>query len=367
MKKHHQLLLASVLGCALSAAEASTLYGTLSNFDVFNDSTSNYYGFEIEMEGLDISGVAGYNGSYYTYPSFSYGAGQVISANDPSTSTLRTLVRYFNGGANSTLPFVGSISPTDGHTCIQTTGCEHFGVALNGTPSTTRYYWLDQAGTRATQVNLVGMPVINVIPQAPAQQGQPAPPPVVQMEIEAPEAPEAAPGDKFSDAVWVKIMKTELDSEHMADLDDLMADNHEKIADESDENAVEVEWKILQRRLDKPDAQQNKFKLEAQAGENAEQVLRTYQFYAFTGGYSEEHEAVCAGEAGDCEDAIAGFLQDNPGLVPEYIGRLLGQQMVAVNLNGPLDVPQVPIPGTIWLFGSALAGLFGFMRRKNQL
>ncbi len=367
MKKHHQLLLASLIGCSLSTAEASTLYGTLSNFDVFNDSTSNYYGFEIEMEGLDISDVAGYNGSYYTYPSFSYGEGQVISANDPNTSTLRTLVRYFNGGANSTLPFVGSISPTDGHTCIQTQGCEHFGVALNGTPNTTRYYWLDQAGVRTTQVSLVGMPVINVIPQAPAQQGQPAPPPVVQMEIEAPEAPEAAPGDKFSDAVWVKIMKTELDSEHMADLDDLMADNHEKIADESDENAVEVEWKILQRRLDKADAQQNKFKLEAQAGENAEQVLRTYQFYAFTGGYSEEHEAVCAGTEGDCEDAIADFLLQNPGQVPEYIGRLLGQQMVAVNLNGPVDVPQVPVPGAIWLFGSALAGLFGFMRRKSQL
>jgi hypothetical protein len=365
MKKHHQLLLASLIGCSLNAAEASTLYGTLSNFDVFNDSTSNYYGFEIEMEGLDISDVAGYNGSYYTYPSFSYGEGQVISANDPNTSTLRTLVRYFNGGANSTLPFVGSISPTDGHTCIQTQGCEHFGVALNGTPSTTRYYWLDQAGSRATQVNLIGMPVITVVPQGPAQQ------PVVQMEIgiappdaEAPEPPE---GIKFSDAVWVKIMKTELDSEHMADLDDLMAHNKDKIADESDENAVEVEWKILQRRLDKPDDQQNKFKLEAQAGENAEQVLRTYQFYAFTGGYSEEHEAICDGTEGDCENAIADFLLQNPGQVPGYIGKLLGQQMVAVNLNGPVNVPQVPVPGAVWLFGSALAGLFGFMRRKNRL
>ena len=369
MKKHHQLLLASLIGCSLNAAQASTLYGTLSNFDVFNDSTSNYYGFEIEMEGLDISDVAGYNGSYYTYPSFSYGEGQVISANDPNTSTLRTLVRYFNGGANSTLPFVGSISPTDGHTCIQTQGCEHFGVALNGTPSTTRYYWLNQAGSRATQVSLVGMPVINVIPQAPAQQGQPAPPPVVQMEIAAPEAPEAAPGDKFSDAVWVRIMKTELDSEHMADLDDLMAHNKEKIADEHDnnDNGVEVEWKILQRRLDKPDDLQNKFKVEAQAGEGAEQVLRTYQFYAFTGSYDAEHEAMCADEAGDCENVIADFLQQNPDQVPEYIGKLLGQQMVAVNLNGPVNVPQVPVPGAVWLFGSALAGLFGFMHRKNQL
>jgi len=369
MKKHHKLLLASLIGCSLNVAQASTLYGTLSNFDVFNDSTSNYYGFEIEMEGLDISDVAGYNGNYYTYPSFNYGEGQVISKNDPNTKALKTLVRYFNGGANSTLPFVGSISPTDGHTCIQTQGCEHFGVALNGTPSTTRYYWLNQAGSRATQVSLVGMPVINVIPQAPAQQGQPAPPPVVQMEIAAPEAPDALPDHKFSDAVWVRIMKTELDSEHMADLDDLMAHNKEKIADEHDnnDNGVEVEWKILQRRLDKPDDLQNKFKVEAEAGENAEQVLRTYQFYAFTGGYSEEHEAICDGVEGDCENAIADFLQQNPDQVPGYIGKLLGQQMVAVNLNGPVNVPQVPVPGAVWLFGSALAGLFGFMRRKNQL
>jgi hypothetical protein len=41
--------------------------------------------------------------------------------------------------------------------------------------------------------------------------------------------------------------------------------------------------------------------------------------------------------------------------------------MVAVNLNGPVEVPQVPVPGAVWLFGSSLVGLFGFMRRKSQL
>ncbi|MDD2758730.1 MAG: hypothetical protein PHH11_00395 [Methylomonas sp.] len=347
--------LAGILSSGI--VSASTIYGSLSNFDVFNDSPNPYYGFEIELEGLDSSSVAGYNGNYYTYSNWHYGMGSVSSANG------NTLVRYYNGSSAMTSPYNGSISATDGHTCITVSGCEHFGVALNGNPTATRYYWLDQNGDRATQVSLIGMPSINVIPQDPVAPGQPAPPPIVQMQIEA---PEAAPGAKFSDAVWVKIMKTELDSEHMAALDDLMADNPDKIADANDPNAVEVEWKILQRKVSNPDAVQGKFLSEDQAGASAEQVLRTYQFFAFAGEYDPEHEAICGEEAGDCEDVIANFLQENSGEIPSYVGRLIGQQMVAVNLNGPIELPPalVPVPGAIWLFGSVLMGWLVVVRRK---
>lgn len=352
-------LLGSITLLGNSAVMASTTYGTLGNFDVFNDSdTNSYYGFEIELEGLDSSSIANYNGNYYTYTNWHYGAGQVSTVNG------NTIVRYYDNGAHSTAPYTSPITNTGGHSCITIDGCEHFGLALNGAPTASRYYWLDQNGNRTTTVSLIGAPIANVYqPPAPAP-GAALPPPQVQFVVEAPEAPEKLEADqKFSDAVWVKVMKTELDLENMANLNDLMANNPDKIADAA-QDGVEVEWKLLQRRLDDPNGVNNKLDSGAQeAGKNAEQVLRTYQFFAFTGKYDAEHEAECV-DVGTCEDD----LQDDIANVDLYVGRLLGQQMVAANLNGPVEFPaQVPLPGAIWLFGSALAGFLGISRRQKTI
>lgn len=355
-RKLISLLLGTGAILASNSVFASTTFGTLSNFDVFNDSTTNsYYGFEIELEGIDSSSIANFNGNFYTFRNWHYGSGQISTANGS------TIVRYYDGGVHSTSPFNSPITNTGGHSCITIDGCEHFGLALNGAPTASRYFWLDQAGNRATAVNLIGAPIVNVV-QAPAPApGVPAPAPQVQFVMEAPEAPEAPEANqKFSDAVWVKVMKTELDLEHMSDLDDLMADNPDQIAD-AENDGVEVEWKLLQRRLDDPNGVNNKLDSGLQdAGANAEQVLRTYQFFAFTGTYDPEHEATCL-EAGSCEDD----LQNDPANIDLYVGRLLGQQMVAANLNGPIEFPaQVPLPGAVWLFGSVLAGFTGISRRK---
>ncbi|QPK63604.1 VPLPA-CTERM sorting domain-containing protein [Methylomonas sp. LL1] len=356
-------LIAALLGGAgligANTAMASTTYGTLGNFDVFNDSTTNsYYGFEIELEGLDPSSIANYNGNYYTFQNWHYGSGQVSGVNG------NTIIRYYDGGVHATAPYTTPITNTGGHSCITIDGCEHFGLALNGNPTASRYYWLDQSGNRSTAVNLIGAPIVNVVQPAPQAPGNPQQPAVVQFVVEAPEAPEAPQSQKFSDAVWVKVMKTELDIDHMADLDDLMANNPDKIADKNDANAVEVEWRLLQRRLAlDPDDPQNKLDSgEQEAGVNAEQVLRTYQYFAFAGTYNEEHEATCT-DVGTCEDDLA----DDANNIDLYVGRLIGQQMIAANLNGPIEFPaQVPVPGAVWLFGSALAGFIGISRRKRS-
>lgn len=342
--KSTSLFAGGMLMLSAGIGQASTTYGTLSNFDVFNDSSTNhYYGFEIELEGIDSSMIPSYNGSYYTFPNWHYGSGQV------STDPLgKVIVRYYDGGKSSTMPYTTPITDTSGHSCIQINGCEHFGLAINGSPTASRYFWLDQTGNRSTQVNLMGAPIITVNPPDP-NNGQAVA--QAQFVLEAPEGPENPDKDqKFADAVWVKVMKTELDLEHMADLDDLMADNREKIADDTDVNGVEIEWKLLQRRLDKPDDIQNKLDSKKQdVGENAEQVLRTYQFFAFTGDYNEEHEAKCL-DVGTCEDDLK-----DPANVDRFVGRLLGQQMVAANLNGPIPFPaQVPVPGAVWMFGTTL-------------
>ena len=39
---------------------------------------------------------------------------------------------------------------TNGHACVNTDGCEHFGFSVSGAPPTTaRYYWLDSVPNAA--------------------------------------------------------------------------------------------------------------------------------------------------------------------------------------------------------------------------
>lgn len=328
-------------GCGEAAA---SVYGTLSNFDVFNNSGGSYHGFEIELEGIALGDVPSYGGSYYTFTNWHYGAGTLSSYSGG------VLVRYFDDGAHATTPYAGAILPTDGHTCITIDGCEHFGVALNGNPTNTRYYWLDQTGQRSQQVNLLA-PSWDVQPAVPADGGAPAQPAVVRVQIEA---PEVEPGQLRSDAIWVQMFKTELEQE--VELDDLMADSD--VVPDGDQGVTEIEWKLFQRDPSKPD--QNFLDNGPdgeEVGEAVEQVLRTFRFYEFTGTYDPDHEAICLAEAGDCEDLASDGLSHLA-----YVGAPIGQQMAAVNLDGAILQP-VPVPPSLVLLGAPLV-LTGLRRRR---
>ena len=51
---HARIAAAALLCIGLpQLAQASAVYGTLSNFDVYNDSTTPYHGFEIELEYME--------------------------------------------------------------------------------------------------------------------------------------------------------------------------------------------------------------------------------------------------------------------------------------------------------------------------
>jgi hypothetical protein len=52
------LLFLLVVGYPTSVATAQTIYGTLDNFDVINDTGGETHGFEIELEGITSSDVA---------------------------------------------------------------------------------------------------------------------------------------------------------------------------------------------------------------------------------------------------------------------------------------------------------------------
>lgn len=312
-------LLAAALLASAAPSLATTNFGTLSNFDTFNDTGDDCHGFEIELEGLDASDVI------YTFgePYQRYGNPVVV----PYAGGV--YVRYQSGWdagtqtwAQATPKAPAAIVPTDGHACwtggsgdYLTSGCEHFGVSLVGNPTKTVYRWLvadplnpGQLKRADTQVNIPA-PIWKVSPPPPDAPDQVHP--VVAAVIEPPE-----PGAyDFGDAIWMKIYVTE--SPEPAELDHLLSED-DRVPDEPAE--VEMEWELLQSEK----GQVRNSEHGAQVGEGDESVTRRYEFYEYTGPYdAESHEA---------------RPEHDSDPLPEEIGNYIGAQMAAVNLSDPIVV-----------------------------
>jgi hypothetical protein len=152
-------------------------------------------------------------------------------------------------------------------------------------------------------------PLWDVIPDP-----NPAAPPQVVAQIEAPEPPE---GIEFGEALWVKVFTTEF--EDPTELEDLVGDNlHVQEAE------TEIEWQLLQKDFKNPDSGQLESGYGVPVGPNAASILRRYEFYEFSGEFDPEtHEAQFEPPYGD----------SHPG--PNDVGIYLGSQNAAVNL-GPV-------------------------------
>jgi hypothetical protein len=90
---------------------------------------------------------------------------------------------------------------------------------------------------------------------------------------------------------------------------------------------------------------------EGDAGANAESVLRRFEFYKYLGPFDQEGEALC----------------EDPALCPGVVGAFIGDQNVALNLNGVFAGPPIwpfptPEPAPLALLSLGLP-LLGFMRR----
>jgi hypothetical protein len=307
-------LLASAMALAPLPARASTTFGALSNFDVFNDTGQECHGFEIELDGVSSQDVV------YTFgePYERYGnpvkvdfAGGVTvryqSQWDPATQTF-----------TQTTPMAPSpITPTDGHACWSggsgnylTSGCEHFGLQVNGNPTATFYRWLvaDPSNPGALQPSgtkvSIPAPIWSVSPPPPAAPDQVHP---VVAAVIAADPPGAF---EFGDAMWVKVFKTE--SADPAELHHLVTDDP---AVPQEQAETEVEWSLLQSSLKRPGQLEN----EAQIGAGNESVTRRYEFYEYTGPYDPEtHEATP---------------QNDSAPLPEEVGDYIGAQMAAINLQ----------------------------------
>lgn len=69
-------LFAVLIGSPAATAQTASMYGTLANFDVINDTGEETHGFEIEIQGL--TGVAGtFTWNRYGAPSIEPYAGGV--------------------------------------------------------------------------------------------------------------------------------------------------------------------------------------------------------------------------------------------------------------------------------------------------
>ena len=94
---------------AAGSASADLVYGTLSNFDVYNDTGERTYGFEIEFDDLSIDRIS------YSWVSPHYGNAQKIQQG--TTAKLR-YEATFAGGNWSAFTEVhppGGQVATDGH------------------------------------------------------------------------------------------------------------------------------------------------------------------------------------------------------------------------------------------------------------
>lgn len=304
---------------APACASASVTFGTLSNFDVFNDTEQECHGFEIELEGLHKEDVLYTFGSpYQRYGDpvvVEYAGGVYVRYLSPWDEQQQSFV--------ATTPLApGVITPTDGHACwtggsgdYLSSGCEHFGVSLRGNPTNTTYRWLvaDQQnpGTlkpSGTQVQIPA-PIWSISPPPPELPDQVHP--VVAAVIEPP-----PPKDKpFGDALWMKIYVTE--DPEPAELEHLLSED-DRVPDEPAE--VEMEWELIQAEAGK----QIESEHSGQVGEGDESVTRRYEFYEYTGAYDpEDHEAKPENDSSPAEGEI---------------GNYIGAQMAAVNLDAGVVV-----------------------------
>lgn len=305
-------------------AQASTIFGTLSNFDIYNTTPEPCEGAEIELEGVHSSDIHGDFPAHYASKSIS----EYTDSMGNFAGTRITYKGYNFAGA----PTPGSLLPnpnptsTNGHALTYTAGGEHFGFSLGAAqPTAMRFFWLnDNAGTYERIGNtpqLVPNPIWSYQPPA-----VPGGAPVLRAEVEVPEPAEVIA--QKPDSIWMKVYKTEID--RAVELEELMSGPGIVPQDGVE---IETEWELLEG---------GKMKMaEAEVGENAHAVIRRYEFFKYTGPYDAEHEPTSL------------FL-DTELLAPPVgeLGDFIAANMVAANL---LPVPE-PSTWVLLITGLAVVG-----------
>jgi len=333
---------------------AASVFGTLGNFDVVNDTGQTAHGFEIELEGLhlgDITDTFGGAGRGFPTTVERYGAPEVTEYNVGGVFGVRVTYKASFAAGVWNVGTPSGVFSTPGESCWTgggigygpSTPCDHFGVGTVGNASQTRYSWLVESSPGSGVLS----PVTAALP-APAWQVTPSPnpaqPPVVVARIQAPAPPET-PEPQFGEPVWVKVYTTEF--EEKISLEELMGgDPKIKLA----KSETEIEWQLLQTDPGNPNAGQLENGGLAAVGDKSESVVRRYEFYHYIGAFDpENHEAKP--------------LLGDSNADPSEVGEFIGAQNVAINLNG--NIAAVPEPSTWLMLGLGMAGLV--WRRRDLI
>jgi uncharacterized repeat protein (TIGR02543 family) len=292
-------------------AQTATVQGTLGNFDVINETGQDTHGFEIEIEG------ATQNDLYYTGYGQRYGTGKVTPY--ATGVNIRWESPYDSPAHRYTLstPQYTPGTPVSWNDCYQAgsrytvSGCENFGQGMRSLTNivTIRGYWLvedaQNPGTliRYTPNVAIPFPNWNVAPSTIAST-----PPVVVAEVEAPELPEAP--EKFGDAQWLKIYKTQL-SFALSEQD--LSTGNGIVPQNSTQ--VEVSWEIIQSEPASGGNGNRGRSSKTNSGmiaTSTRSIIRRYETYKFTGTYdATTHEALCSDLT--CSQPSAGELGDQIG------------------------------------------------------
>jgi PEP-CTERM motif len=353
MRTHHRTLIALAAAAALLPGLASaSVFGSLGNFDVVNDTGHDAHGFEIELEGLhleDITDTFGGAGRGFPTTVERYGAPIVSEYNHGGSFGVHVTYQatFANGAWDVGTP--SGVFTTPGESCWTggginygpSTPCDHFGVGTVGNPTKTTYSWLVEAAPGSATLNHVVSSVPAAVWSVTPQPGLPDAPPIVVAQIRAP-APAESPEPQFGTPIWVKVYTTEYESK--VALEDLLGG-----APKIEATEVEMEWQLLQTDPGNPLSGMLENGGLAPVGHGAESVVRRYEFYKYTGALkAEDNEALP-------------MFGDSHADASE-VGDFIGAQNAAININGPLVA--VPEPATWASMGLGLL-LIGAARLRR--
>lgn len=299
--------LAVGLGSAIAPALAQSVVmaGSYGNFDVLNNTGKPTHGLEVEVHGISKSHLTRI---FRYWPAYSHVSGGNVIRYDAGTASdfpggvyIRWVAPWdpATGRFVTETPVPPSMTTVPGDSCwrmgmpstYETAGCEHFGISSTLNPTRILYRWLAADPANPGSVVRVGTelsvpaPIWTVRPPA-----QPALPPVVVAEIQAPPPLQVA---RYGEARWVKVYKRELQGR--VDLIDWMGDNRNVVPEDPAE--VELDWSLVQEDPPRGGRQRRRGKLVNQGGvgKGKHAVVRRYEHYKYSGAYDPiTNEALCA-------------------------------------------------------------------------
>ena len=374
-------LLVPLAASAQTPSQPPTIIGTLTNFDVVNETEGEKEGFQIELEdihGSDITRVFGRSG---TTCFIRFCGGTIIDVAATATTPAGVIIRWTATYDPATKKFVtdptapgnGTGTPSTfgtqpnlvtGEMCwsvglgtaYASSGCEHFGISTTRNPTKTTYRWLVGDAATGTIAPAVIAPGVQAPPVAIAHPvaivAPPAVPgaaPEVQAVIRGAD-PEVIPGAQFArrfgPAQWVKVYKTELGRN--ADLDELVGGHPNNIVPNGANGVPETEWKLLQFDTLNPDNGSSQLRSHGSPGGGARAVVRRYEFYKYTGPVVAPGGTTNKGGTRLSTDGLEDSRCPRDPETLECIepgagelGAYVGSQMAADNLNGaPVLIDQ---------------------------